>query len=56
VCLLLSVAVPLRVAIFLLGRHSGLTKTASDSVNVCLEADVWRARIKAVGQGSNAKW
>lgn len=54
--LLLSVAVPMRVDIFLLERRSGLTKDASDGVNVLLEADRFSARKRAAGPGRSAKW
>ncbi len=55
-CLPLSVVVRMRVDTSLLGSHSGLTKAVGDGVNVFLEAEVWSARIKAVGQGSSARW
>lgn len=55
-CPPLSVVVHMRVDTSLLGSHSGLTRAVSDGVNALLEADVWSARIKAVGQGSSAKW
>lgn len=55
-CLPPSVVVPMRVDTSLLVSHSGLTRAVSDGVNVLLEADRWSARIKAVGQGSSARW
>lgn len=55
-CLPLSVVVRMRVDTSLLGSHSGLTRAVSNGVNALLGADVWSARIKAVGQGSGARW
>lgn len=49
-------AVLTRVDISLQESHSGLTRAVGDGVNVLLEADVWSAGIKAVGQGSSARW
>lgn len=54
--LLLSVVVPMRVDIFLLERHFGLTKAAIDGVNVLLEAGKFSARKRAAGLGRSAKW
>lgn len=55
-CLLLSVVVPMRVDTSLLGRRSGLTRAVRNGVNVLLEAERWSAKVKAVGQGSSARW
>lgn len=55
VCLKLGAVVPTRVDTSVLGSHSGPTRSASDGVNVLVEAEKCSARIKAAGQGRSAR-